>query len=191
MGGYCYFNNAAIAAQHLSRHGRVAILDIDFHHGNGTQDAFYDRSDVLYVSLHADPRDRYPYASGFLSERGRNRGKGCNLNVPLPLGTNDTTSLRHLRNALETIRDFRPEYLIVSAGFDTFLGDPIGGFALTPGVYYDIGHRIARLGLPSLLVQEGGYNVSYLPELVTNFLDGFNNGQSSAGRNRGRFCRVP
>lgn len=173
MGGYCYFNNAAIAAQFLSEHGRAAIVDVDFHHGNGTQEAFYDRSDVLYASLHAHPRDRYPYYSGFSNEQGRGTGKGFTINRPLPLGTGDKAYVRQLRQVLVAVQDFAPDYLVVSVGFDTFIGDPIGGFALTPPVYWQIGRLLAELNLPSLLIQEGGYNVTYLGELAANFLEGF------------------
>lgn len=106
MGGYCYFNNAAISANYLSRYGRVAILDIDFHHGNGTQSIFYDRSDVLYVSIHADPRSKFPYSSGFFDEKGKNKGLGFNINYPLPLGTNDGQYRRILKKALRDIEFF-------------------------------------------------------------------------------------
>lgn len=173
MGGYCYFNNAAIAANYLSAHGRVAILDIDYHHGNGTQDAFYDRADVLYVSLHADPATAYPYGSGFAHETGRGKGRGFTVNVPLPKTTNDADYLRVLRTALGYIKKFAPEYLIVSAGFDTFIDDPIGGLRLTHHAYSSIGKAIAGLSLPTMIIQEGGYNVSHLGSIVGDFLKQF------------------
>jgi acetoin utilization deacetylase AcuC-like enzyme len=175
MGGYCYFNNAAIAANYLARHGRVAILDIDFHHGNGTQNIFYDRSDVLYVSLHADPAVRYPYISGFTDEHGRGEGEGFTKNYPLPLGTNDTDYLRALRGPLQDITDFAPDFLLVSAGFDTYEHDPIGGFALTAPCYGQIGQAIASLGQPTVVLQEGGYNVEALGDIAHTFLEGFKN----------------
>ena len=173
MGGYCYFNNAAVAANYLSRRGRVAILDIDFHHGNGTQHAFYGRSDVLYVSIHADPTVRYPYISGFKNERGRGEGLGFTKNYPLPLGTTNNEYLRHLQKTLRDINNFSPDYLVVSAGFDTYKSDPIGGFGLTASCYQQIGREIAAANLPTLLLQEGGYNVEALGELAHNFLKAF------------------
>lgn len=173
MGGYCYFNNAAIATQYLSAKGRVAILDIDFHHGNGTQNAFYSRSDILYVSLHADPNLRYPYSSGYANETGSGAGKDYTLNFPLPLNTNNTQYLHTLDQALSTVSQFAPQYLVVSAGFDTFCKDPIGGLALTEAVYAQIGKRIANLAVPTLIIQEGGYNLDYLGQLVRHFLHGF------------------
>lgn len=175
MGGYCYFNNAAIAAEYLSRTGRIAILDIDFHHGNGVQDAFYDRSEVLYVSLHADPVISYPYSSGYTIEQGAHEGFGYTTNYPLSRQTNNKQYLRVLSKALARISDFSPDYLVVCTGFDTFYLDPIGGFQLTADVYPVIGNRIASLNLPTLLIQEGGYNVTHLGNLVADFLSGFNN----------------
>lgn len=173
MGGYCYFNNAAIAADYLSGHGRVAILDIDFHHGNGTQDVFYDRSDVLYVSIHANPKGSYPYVSGFTDETGRGDGSGFNLNFPIDMSTNDSQYLKTLGLALENIQSFAPDYLVVSVGFDTFVNDPIGGLKLTKNVYPKVSEMIAGLNLPTLLVQEGGYNVEHIGELATSFLATF------------------
>jgi acetoin utilization deacetylase AcuC-like enzyme len=173
MGGYCYFNNAAVTANYLSRHGRGASLDIDFHHGNGTQHIFYDRSDVLYVSIHADPLARYPYISGFDDEQGRGAGLGSTKNYPLPLGTTDTEYIRTLDRALEDVRVFAPDYLVVSAGFDTYKDDPIGGFALTAACYEQIGQRISALNTPTVILQEGGYNVEALGDLAHTFLKGF------------------
>lgn len=173
MGGYCYFNNAAIAAQYLTAHGRVAILDIDFHHGNGTQRAFYERSDVLYISIHGDPRSTYPYSSGFESEHGKGAGRGFSVNYPLPLGTGDKVYAHILTKALFEIKKYEPVFLIVSAGFDTFCDDPIGGFELSESFYQSMGKKIAALALPTLVVQEGGYNVSAIGSLVHRFLRGF------------------
>lgn len=172
MGGYCYFNNAAIAANYLSKKGKVAILDIDFHHGNGTQNIFYDRADVLYVSIHADPRFKFPYSSGFEDEKGRGKGLGYNKNYPLALGIGNEEYLKVLDKALKDIQDFNPKYLIVSLGFDTYEKDPIGGFKLTTPFYKIIGEKIKFLNLPTLIVQEGGYAINKLGEMACNFLQG-------------------
>lgn len=173
MGGYCYFNNAAIAAQFLSQHGTVAVLDIDYHHGNGTQEAFYDRADVLYISLHADPASNYPYISGFADESGAGAGRGYNLNLPLPKATDTARYLTVLQIALERIRQFQPAFLVVSAGFDTYKNDPIGGMNLDEAAYTSIGQAIAALKLPALIIQEGGYDVASLGNLVVRFLKAF------------------
>lgn len=173
MGGYCYFNNAAIAADYLSEQGKVAILDIDFHHGNGTQQAFYERSDVLYVSLHADPAVKYPYSTGFAREQGAHDGVGYTKNYPLPLGTNDDQYVTQLTVALADIAQFDPAYLIVSCGFDTYVDDPICGFGITVPGYRVIAEQIHALGLSTLIVQEGGYNIEHLGEMATSFLGGF------------------
>lgn len=172
MGGYCYFNNAAIAANYLSKYGKVAILDIDFHHGNGTQNIFYDRNDVLYISIHADPRFKFPYNSGFEDEKGRGDGLGYNKNYPLPLGITDAEYLKTLQKALEDVKDFNPKFLIVSAGFDTYEKDPIGGFKLTIPFYEVIGKHINSLKLPTLIVQEGGYAINALGKIAYSFIQG-------------------
>lgn len=172
-GGYCYFNNAAIAANYLSNKGKVAILDIDFHHGNGIQSFFYDRRDVFYVSIHADPRVRFPYISGFVEEIGAGRGKGYNLNFPLKLGTTNEQYHKTLLKSLKAIKNYRPDFLIVCCGFDTHIDDPIGGFKLTTPYYKDIAYEISSLWLPTLLVQEGGYNTATIGEMASNFLEGF------------------
>ena len=183
-GGYCYLNNAAIAAQYLgvgdwrlgvgeaSQPHRVAILDIDFHHGNGTQQIFYERDDVLFVSIHADPVREYPYFSGFADEHGAGAGAGFNLNVPLEAGVTNERYLGVLSQAMAAIADFAPRYLVLSAGFDTFGGDPIGDFALTSGAFPLIGRSIAALGLPTLVIQEGGYAVAALGENAAGLLRG-------------------
>lgn len=173
MGGYCYFNNAAIAANYLSDHGKVAILDIDFHHGNGTQSIFYNRPDVFYVSIHADPSIKFPYNSGFANEQGEGKGLGFNKNYPLPLGITDKQYLHTLQKALRDIRNFHPKFLIISAGFDTYEKDPIGGFKLTIPFYEKIGMEISKLQLPTLIVQEGGYNIEDLGKIALSLLKGF------------------
>jgi len=192
-GGYCYLNNAAIAAHFLGvgsweladggrssqlstpssqLPARVAVLDIDFHHGNGTQQIFYERADVLFVSIHADPAREYPYFAGYADERGAGAGAGLNLNFPLEAGVTNARYLAVLEQALAAIADFAPRFLVLSAGFDTFGGDPIGDFALTADAYPLIGQRIAQLGLPTLVVQEGGYAVAALGENATGLLRG-------------------
>jgi acetoin utilization deacetylase AcuC-like enzyme len=173
MGGYCYFNNAAIAAEYLSRTGTVAILDIDFHHGNGTQHIFYDRQDVFYISLHADPTVKFPFISGFANETGRGEGKGYNLNFPLPLGTGNKAYDQTLNKALSQIKKYRPDFLVVSCGFDTYEGDPIGGFKLTIPFYEIMAKQINELNVPTLIIQEGGYNVQDLGKIAYSFYKGF------------------
>lgn len=173
MGGYCYFNNAAIAANYLSQHGRVAILDIDFHHGNGTQNIFYDRTDVLYVSIHGDPQGMYPYSSGFASETGRGEAIGFTVNYPLPAGTGNEQYQVTLGRALGDIRDYNPDFLVVSAGFDTFENDPICDFKITLPFYETIGNSIKNGGFPTLIIQEGGYHVDALGDIARTFLQPF------------------
>ena len=172
FGGFCYFNNAAIAAQFLSARGRVAILDIDYHHGNGTQDIFYRRNDVLTVSLHGHPNIAYPYFSGFADETGEAEGAGCNLNLPLPEHTGDDGYLAALERALAAVRRHRPACLVVSLGFDILKGDPTGSFTLSTRTLTAIGRRIAELGVPMLFVQEGGYSLRNLRSGVVRFFDG-------------------
>ncbi|MDB5182730.1 MAG: Histone deacetylase [Candidatus Saccharibacteria bacterium] len=170
-GGYCYFNNAAIAANYLSGHGRIAILDIDYHHGNGTQELFYDRDDVLYVSIHADPSLQFPYISGFKSETGEGRGKGFTKNYPLPLHTGNAQYFRTLRRAVQDVQNFNPDFLVISAGFDAHEADPICRFDLTTSCYADIGSTISALNLPTIIVQEGGYNLKTLGILAETFIN--------------------
>jgi len=165
-GGYCYFNNVAIAAQWLSRSGKVSILDVDYHAGNGTQSIFYDRADVLSVSLHADPSDEYPYYAGHATETGAGPGVGFHRNFPLPVGTERSRYVEALESALELIARSAPEYLLVSAGMDIFKDDPLGSFKLTQDDINLIGRKISSLTLPTLIVMEGGY---HLPTLGSNF----------------------
>jgi acetoin utilization deacetylase AcuC-like enzyme len=173
LGGYCYLNNAAIAAEAAAAAGkRVAILDIDYHHGNGTQDIFYARGDVLFVSIHADPRTDYPYFWGHADETGEGEGAGATLNLPLPRGTDLAAYLPALDTALARIAGFAPDLLIVSYGADTFAGDPISHFRLETADYAALGRRIAALGLPVLTVMEGGYAVDALGANVASFLEG-------------------
>ena len=173
-GGFCFLNNAAIAAEHLRGKGlRPAVLDVDVHHGNGTQGIFYERADVLTVSIHADPIRFYPFFWGHAAERGKGAGLGCNLNLPLARGSDDETHLRTLEKAFAAIRSFGADALVVSLGLDAFEGDPLKGFAITTPGFRRIGRAIAGLGLPSLLVQEGGYLCPELGENLTAALAGF------------------
>jgi acetoin utilization deacetylase AcuC-like enzyme len=180
FGGYCYFNNCALAAQVLADAGRVAVLDLDYHHGNGTQEFFERRRDIFTCSIHGDPADEYPYFWGYVRERGKGPGRGANYNLPLPKGTGNDGYLKAVDQALRAIRRYGPQYLIVACGFDTHAKDPIGGFALTTPFYRDIGARLARAGLPTLLCQEGGYNIGLLGRCVRRLLEGFEVGRRTA-----------
>ena len=175
FGGYCYLNNAAIAAQSLldRGHSRVAILDVDYHHGNGTQSIFYARGDVLFASIHGDPAEEYPYFSGHAEETGTGAGADCTWNFPLPLGSGPDRWFDALESACKRIRDYRPEALIVSLGVDTFERDPISSFKLRSADYLEFGRVVARLGLPTLFALEGGYALDAIGLNVTNALVGF------------------
>jgi acetoin utilization deacetylase AcuC-like enzyme len=174
-GGYCFLNNAAIAAQHFvdETRGRVAILDVDYHHGNGTQSIFYDRSDVLYLSLHGDPNQEFPFYLGHADERGAGAGEGANRNFPMPWATPAETWFEALGEACREIETFAPELLIVSLGVDTYKEDPISQFLLESDDYPRLGERIARLGRPTVFVLEGGYAVEEIGVNVANVLGGF------------------
>jgi acetoin utilization deacetylase AcuC-like enzyme len=173
-GGYCYFNNAAVAAHHAAATtgGKVTVLDVDYHHGNGTQQIFYDRGDVQYVSLHGDPIRAYPYTIGYADETGTGDGQGANLNIPLPAKTDDETYLGHLSRALEAIAAFRPTVLVVSLGLDTYLTDPICDLALTTDGFGACGRLVGELDLPTVVLQEGGYDIDALGENVRRWLLG-------------------
>lgn len=170
-GGYCYLNNAAIAAQWLTRFGKVAILDVDYHAGNGTQDIFYTRSDVLTISIHADPSFEYPYYSGYAQETGEGQGIGFHYNFPLPAGADDTTYLQTLDRALAIADEFRPAHLVISLGMDIYENDPLGLFKITSHGIGEIGRRVHALGLPTLIVMEGGYNTDMLGANIATFLE--------------------
>lgn len=174
-GGFCYLNNAAIAAQRLldGGTGPVAILDFDVHHGNGTQQIFYARDDVLYASVHGDPAHLYPFYQGYAEETGTGTGLGWNLNLPLPPGTGDGGFFKAIMRATEAIAACNPAVLVVSCGFDPHDGDPTANLSVTADGFLAAGRRIAALGLPTLLVQEGGYIVERLGENLTAFLRGF------------------
>lgn len=175
FGGYCYLNNVAIAAEAALAAGlpHVAILDVDYHHGNGTQDIFYARSDVAFASIHADPVTDYPFYWGHADETGEGDGTGANLNIPLPRGTTWTEYERALAQAVEWLGGFSPGLLIVSFGADTWDGDPISHFRLKTSDYAQLARRIASMGLPTLIVMEGGYAVEALGANVAEFLSGF------------------
>ena len=174
LGGYCYLNNAAIAAEAATSAGkRVAILDVDYHHGNGTQDIFYDRGDILVVSIHADPVRDYPFFWGHADDKGQGEGEGANLNLPLPRGTGIGEYRPVLDEALERIAGFGADLLVCSYGADTFGGDPISHFTLDTPDYPLVARQIASLDLPTLLVMEGGYAVDSLGANVAAFLSGF------------------
>jgi acetoin utilization deacetylase AcuC-like enzyme len=175
MGGYCYLNNAALAAQSLRDSGakRVAILDVDYHHGNGTQSIFYDRSDILFASIHADTSISYPYFSGSIDERGRGKGEGFNANYPLPHGTTWAVYRDALTESCLAVKRFSPDAIVVSLGVDTHKADPIGKFRLETEDFRSIGSAIAKLKRPTVIVMEGGYVVDELAANVIKFLSGF------------------
>lgn len=173
-GGFCFINNSAVAAQVLLKQAaRVAILDVDLHHGNGTQGIFYARPDVLTVSLHADPVRFYPFFWGHADERGEGPGLGYNFNLPLPRKSADAAFLDALAVAFQRIRAFSPDALVVALGLDAFEGDPFGGLSVTTPGFSRIGEAIAKLGLPTVIVQEGGYLCDELGDNLTAFLTGF------------------
>jgi acetoin utilization deacetylase AcuC-like enzyme len=175
MGGYCYLNSAAVAAEAAIASGKrkVAILDVDYHHGNGTQDIFYTRGDVFFASIHADPATDYPFYWGHSDETGEGEGEGATLNLPLPRGTVLGDFQRGLDTALDRIATFAPDLLICSYGADTYAGDPISYFAIETDDYPAIAARIASTGIPTLVVMEGGYAVDALGSNVAAFLSGF------------------
>lgn len=172
IGGYCYLNNIAIAAQYLLDQGanKIAILDVDYHHGNGTQSIFYDRSDVLFASIHGDPEQEFPYFLGRSDERGAGDGTGYNANFPLPWQSSAAEWFAALDAATGLIKDYAPDYLLISLGVDTFIDDPISQFRLRNDDYTTMGERISALGLPMQFVLEGGYAVGDIGINVTNVL---------------------
>ena len=173
-GGFCYFNNSAIAAQTLLDHGhRPVIIDVDLHHGNGTQQIFYHRDDVLTISIHADTAQFYPYYWGYADEQGEASGLGYNLNLPIPVGTGDLGFLAALATGIERIRQFNPDILVIGLGLDGFEGDPFAGLAITTRGFGQIGAALARLDLPTLMVQEGGYLCPELGDNLASFVGAF------------------
>ncbi|GLQ05612.1 histone deacetylase family protein [Sneathiella chinensis] len=173
-GGFCFLNNVAIAAQYALRQvRRVAILDVDVHHGNGTQGIFYGRNDVLTVSLHCDPTDFYPFFAGYAHERGEGAGESYNLNLPIPPGTGDDGYLEYLDKAKAALGAYAPDMLFIALGLDAFEGDPLVGLRITTDGFRRIASSIAELGLPTVLVQEGGYNRDFLGDNIASFIRGF------------------
>jgi acetoin utilization deacetylase AcuC-like enzyme len=180
-GGYCYFNNAGVVAHDVARRtgAKVTVVDVDYHHGNGTQQIFYGRDDVQYVSLHGDPNRAYPYFAGYADETGAGRGAGTTLNLPLAAATGDEAYLRALEHALEAVDAFDPGVVVVSLGVDTYHLDPIADFALTTGAFGRCGALVAGLGRPSVVLQEGGYHLGAIGDNVRSWLQGF---AAAAGR---------
>ena len=176
-GGYCFLNNAAISAQYLRDRGasRVAILDVDFHHGNGIQDIFYGRSDVLYVSLHGDPMETFPFFLGHADETGAGGGEGYNVNFPMPSGTPYPVWRNAMSAGMMRIADFNPDALIVSLGVDTFENDPISFFKLKSDDFLTVGADISAANLPTVFIMEGGYDIEEIGINVVNVLQGFEN----------------
>jgi acetoin utilization deacetylase AcuC-like enzyme len=177
-GGFCYLNNAAVAAQVLrARFGRVAILDTDMHHGQGVQEIFYDRDDVLYVSIHGDPTNFYPVVAGYEEERGAGAGDGYNVNLPMPHGSGEEVFFDHLDSALRIVTRFQPDALVLALGFDIYKEDPQAMAAVTTEGFGRLGAAIGALNLPSVIVQEGGYHIDSLEANARSFFGGFDSGR--------------
>ncbi len=172
FGGFCYFNNTAIAAHYLSRYGKIAIVDVDYHHGNGQQDIFYQRSDVLTISIHGAPNFAYPYFSGFADETGEGAGQGYNLNIPLPEAQDGAQYRTALTRAIKKVRSFAPDFMVIALGLDPAKGDPTGTWSLTARDFEQNGHLLGQLALPTLVVQEGGYRTRTLGSNARHFLQG-------------------
>ena len=177
-GGFCYLNNCAVAAEQLlTKYQRIAVIDVDVHHGNGTQRIFYERSDVLTVSIHADPVRFYPFFWGYADEVGSGEGEGCNKNLPLPRGTGDVDYLKALESALDAVSGYAPDALVVALGLDAHEADPFRGMAITTAGFGKIGEQLGRVGLPAVIVQEGGYLSDALGRNLASFLQGYQAGQ--------------
>jgi acetoin utilization deacetylase AcuC-like enzyme len=181
FGGFCYFNTAAVVAHYFSRYGRVALVDVDYHHGNGAEDIFYHRDDVFTVSLHGHPRHTYPYFSGFEEDRGVGSGEGYNLNLPLPEGLDGPRYREYLARALRAVKRFAPRYLVLALGLDPAKGDPTGSFTLGARDFRENGRMIGSLHLPTGVVQEGGYRTRSLGTNARSFFEGLWDGWSGAG----------
>jgi acetoin utilization deacetylase AcuC-like enzyme/GNAT superfamily N-acetyltransferase len=179
FGGFCYFNSAAAAANLLSANGKVAMLDVDYHHGNGQQEIFYERGDVLTISIHGHPSIAYPYFSGFRGEKGKGAGWGFNVNMPLPEITDGVAHRRALREAIKRVKRFNPRYLVVPLGLDTAKEDPTGSWSLDAADFEEMGRMIGSVRLPTLVVQEGGYDTRVLGINARSFLTGLWSGAYS------------
>ncbi|MBN2038446.1 MAG: acetylpolyamine amidohydrolase [Spirochaetes bacterium] len=182
FGGFCYFNSAAIAANYLSKHSKVAIIDLDYHHGNGTQDIFYTRKDILTVSIHGHPKFAYPYFSGFKDEKGEGEGVGYNINYPLKEKIDGSQYRLVLEDAIQKIKKFRPDFLVITLGYDTSKGDPTGTWTLRPADFEMNGRMLGQLGLPALVVQEGGYKIPKLADNAASFFKGLWSGIADSMR---------
>jgi acetoin utilization deacetylase AcuC-like enzyme/GNAT superfamily N-acetyltransferase len=187
FGGFCYFNSTAAAAEYLSDYGRVAVLDVDFHHGNGTQDIFYERADVLTVSIHGDPSYAYPFFSGIAAEKGKGDGAGFNMNLPLPEDCSVALYQETLVKALKRITAFKPEYLIIALGLDTAKRDPTGSWQLIAKDFHKNGTLIGAMDLPILVVQEGGYRTQTIGTNARCFFEGLHKARKGIGRPS---CRI-
>lgn len=173
-GGFCYLNTPAIAAQSLrERFRRVLVLDTDVHHGQGVQEIFYHRGDVMYVSVHADPTNFYPVVAGHADERGAGEGAGSNLNLPMPHGSSEATFFAHVDRAMAAVPDFEPDALVLALGFDIFKDDPQSKVAVTTPGFARLGRIVGGLNLPTVIVQEGGYHLETLDENARSFFQGF------------------
>ena len=174
-GGYCFFNNIAIAAEKLIQEGakKIFIIDIDFHHGNGTQEIFYKRSDVYFASLHGDPMDAFPHFLGHADEKGIGDGYGYNINYHMPKNTTYDDWKKNLNKVISEVRIFNPDFLLISLGVDTFQNDPISFFNLKSNDFFDVGRIISSLNLPTLFVMEGGYAINEIGVNTVNVLKGF------------------
>lgn len=184
MGGYCFLNNAAIAAQTLRNldFERVAVLDVDYHHGNGTQSIFYERADVFFASIHGDPLTEYPFYLGHADETGAGEGAGSNLNLPLPAGSSAAAWFDALETACTHIGRWGTNALVVSLGLDAYEGDPISQFALTSDDFARLGERLARMGLPTVFVLEGGYAAAELGHNTLRVVSGFEGAAGAKAR---------
>lgn len=173
-GGYCYFNNAAIAAKHLKQKGKVVIIDIDFHHGNGTQEIFYNDDKVLFISLHGDPEINFPYFCGYTNETGKGKGEGFNHNIILPERCTVDKYISVMKETvIPIVQRFTPSSMVISAGFDTYKEDPIGRFSIDTHDYTKLGALFAKFRVPTVICQEGGYYTQALGENAVSFLRGF------------------
>ncbi len=174
FGGYCYINNAALAAERFSKHGKVAILDIDYYHGNGTQDIFYSSDKVLYMSVHRDPDVEFPFFWGYQEEKGKGKGEGWNVNVPLKGSVTGKLYLEVVKKLIALANKKKAKYLVVSFGSDIHKDDPLGTFKLVDGDFAKIGKLLKQLNMPTLIILEGGFNAAVLKNSTLNFLEAFN-----------------